>query len=282
MKSIHEIIIEVDKLVPIPQVMNQILAIAEDPDSTMSDIAEVIIYDPIITSSLIKACNSAYYALPRKVNSVKEAIMLLGLNQVIDFVLIKTFSAYMGKEHLGYGLNEGELWRYSVSTALMARDLAERKHASNKQFIFTASLLKDIGKIILDRFVSGAIEEIDDLILSNNYSFREAEEEVIGLDHAELGGIIAEHWNFSPEMTYVIRNHHMTDLSALEDYATSVVYLAEIAAMMTGIGSGTDGLAYRFYESVLEGLEITEDDLQETIALASEHYYDVMKLLAIT
>ncbi|SPD71860.1 putative chemotaxis signal transduction protein [uncultured Desulfobacterium sp.] len=282
MKSIHEIIIEVDRLAPMPQVMNQIMAIAEDPNSTMTDIAEVIIYDPVITGSLIKACNSAYYALPRKVNSVKEAIMLLGLDQVIEFVLIKTISAYLKKGTLGYGLNEGELWRYSVSTALMARDLAARKDASNKQFIFTASLLKDIGKIVLDRFVSGAIEEIEELVLSNSYSFKEAEEEVIGLDHAELGGIIAEKWDFSPELTYVIRNHHMTDLSAMEDYATSVVYLAEIVAMMTGIGSGIDGLAYRFYENVLEGLKITEDDLQETISLASEHYYNVLDLLSIT
>jgi len=282
MPSINDIVNEIDSLAPISQIMHQLLAIAEDPDSSMSDIADVIVYDPIITASLIRTCNSAYFALPRKVDSVQDAIILLGLDKVIDLVMIKSVGEHLKKAQAGYGLHEGELWRYSVTTAIMARDLADRKGGANKQLIFTAALLKDIGKLVLDRFVAGAIEKIDKLIQERKYSFREAEKKVIGLDHAELGGMIAEKWHFSSKMTFIIKNHHMTDLSALEDFETAIVYLAEIAAMMVGIGSGSDGLAYRFHESALERLDVSESELQELIALFCKSYQDVKALLSIT
>lgn len=281
MISIQSIISEIDTLTPISQIMNQVLSLSKDPKSSMSDIADVIVYDPIITASLIKTCNSAYFALPRRVNSVKDAIVLLGLNRVIDLVLIKSVSENLIKAQAGYGLHEGELWRYSVTTAIMARDLAERKRAPDTQLIFTASLLKDIGKIILDRFVAGAIDRIDGLVRDHKYSFHEAEKEVIGLDHAELGGLIAEKWNFSPKMTFIITNHHITDLSALEDFETAIVYLSEIAAMMAGVGSGSDGLAYRFHESALECLKVSEEEFQGIIASFAENYHNVKELLDI-
>ncbi len=281
MISIQSIISEIDTLTPISQIMNQVLSLAKDPKSSMSDIADVIVYDPIITASLIKTCNSAYFALPREVNSVKDAIVLLGLNRVVDLVLIKSVSENLKKAQAGYGLHEGDLWRYSVTTAIMARDLAKRKNASDTQLIFTASLLKDIGKIILDRFVADAIDRIDTLVRDHKYSFHEAEKEVIGLDHAELGGLIAEKWNFSSKMTSIITNHHITDLSALEDFETAIVYLSEIAAMMAGIGGGADGLAYRFHKSALECLSVSEDEFQEIIASFGDSYHDVGELLDI-
>ncbi len=281
MTSIRKIISEIDSLAPISQIMHQVLSLSKDPKRSMSDIADVIVYDPIITASLIKTCNSAYFALPRKVDSVKDAIVLLGLNRVIDLVLIKSVSENLKKAQAGYGLHEGELWRYSVTSAIMARDLAERKRVSDIQLIFTASLLKDIGKIILDRFVAGAIDRIDALVRDQKYSFHEAEKEVIGLDHAELGGLIAEKWNFSPKMTYIIANHHVTDLSALEDFETAIVYLSEIAAMMAGVGGGADGLAYRFHERALKCLKVSEEEFQEIIALFGESFHDVKELLDI-
>ena len=73
----------------------------------------------------------------------------------------------------------------------------------------------------------------------------------------------------------------MTDLSALEDFETCVVYLAEIAAMMAGIGSGSDGLAYRFYGGVLERLDVLENELQEIIAGFGRSCHDVKEMLSI-
>ncbi len=126
--------------------------------------------------------------------------------------------------------------------------------------------MKDIGKVILDRFVADSFRQIDDYIRNEGLSFNEAEKKSIGIDHAELGALVAKKWKLSPKMVYIIKNHHMSDESAKQDFETSVVYLSDTLCMMMGIGGGVDGLAYRFYDDVLKRLNITEIDFQAIMA----------------
>lgn len=281
MSAIKELIKEIDNLKPVPAVVNQIMAAAENPDSSMSDIAEIVLYDPLITANILRMCNSAYYSLPRRVESIQDAITMMGLDQVVDMVLLKSGAANLVKSQDGYGLNEGELWKHAVSSALIARDLAQKKGAVNKQLIFTAALLKDIGKVILDRFVGDSFAKIDSLVKNKGFSFKEAEKKVIGIDHAELGGHVAEMWDFSEKMVSMIKNHHLNDEKAREDLDTQILYVADNVCMMMGIGGGADGLAYRFHKDVLEKLGITPLDLQEIIASFGSEMKRVEDLLKV-
>jgi putative nucleotidyltransferase with HDIG domain len=279
MSAIQELIKEIKSLKPIPQIANQIMEIVEDPKASLSDVADIILFDPIITANLLRTCNSAYFGLPRKVDSVHEAVSMLGLEQIVDLVLLKSGAENLKNRQDGYGLNEGDLWRYSVSSALIARDIAEKKGIAQKQLIFTAALLKDIGKVILDRFVAGAFTNIQEQVQENGLSFMEAEKKVIGVDHAELGGLVASNWQFSEKMIYIIRNHHLADEKAREDINCCIVYLSDILCMMMGIGVGSDGLAYRFHDDVIKSLGFSEKELLELIANFGENMTKVEDLI---
>lgn len=279
MTAIQELIKEIKSLKPIPQITHQIMQIVEDPNASLSDVADIIMFDPIITANILRTVNSAYFALPRRVDSVHDAVSLLGLEQIVDVVLLKSGSENLKKGQEGYGLNEGDLWRYSVSSALLARDIAQRKGSKNKQLVFTAALLKDIGKVILDRFVAGSFEKIQNLVQEKGLSFMEAEKKVIGVDHAELGGLVASNWNFSEKMVHIIRNHHLADEGARQDMDCSIVYLSDILCMMMGIGVGSDGLAYRFHDDVVKSLGFTEKELLEIIADFGENMSKVEHLV---
>ena len=281
MSAIEELIKDIDNLTPIPAVVNQIMAAAEKPDSSMAEIAEIIMYDPSITANILKMCNSAYFNLPRKINSVHDAVTMMGMEQVIDIVLLKSGAENLQTGQKGYGLHEGELWKHAVSSALIARNLAEKKGSQHKQMIFTAALLKDIGKVILDRFISDSYQKINDLVTNKGCSFREAEKKVIGIDHAELGGIIAKMWDFSPKMVFMIRNHHMNNEAAKDDLETQILYVADNVCMMMGIGGGSDGLAYRFHKDVLKKLGISPIDLQSIIASFGEEMQKVEDLIQV-
>ncbi len=281
MSAIEELIKDIDNLTPIPAVVNQIMAAAEKPDSSMAEIAEIIMYDPSITANILKMCNSAYFNLPRKINSVHDAVTMMGMEQVIDIVLLKSGAENLQTGQKGYGLHEGELWKHAVSSALIARNLAEKKGSQHKQMIFTAALLKDIGKVILDRFISDSYQKINDLVKNKGCSFREAEKKVIGIDHAELGGIIAKMWDFSPKMVFMIRNHHMNNEAAKDDLETQILYVADNVCMMMGIGGGSDGLAYRFHKDVLKKLGISPIDLQSIIASFGEEMQKVEDLIQV-
>ena len=182
----------------------------------------------------------------------------------------------------GYDLTEGELWRYSVSSALMAQDLAEKRHLNNISFIFTAALLKDIGKVILNTYVKDSFEAINKAVQDKDLTFIDAEKEVIGIDHAELGARVAEQWNFSPPMVNIIRNHHDPDKATPDDLAIPIVYLADSICMMIGVSVGSDGLAYRYSQDVMDRLHFSDIDLQKTIANFWGKFKDVEELVKLS
>jgi putative nucleotidyltransferase with HDIG domain len=280
MTDIDDIINGIDTLKPIPPVAAQMMALAEDENSSMSDIADLIVHDPSITASLLKICNSAYFGLQRQIESVRDAITLLGLDQIVELILLNGTAENFKDDPDGYGLGEGELWHHAVLSAHVAKVLAEANGwASNKHLIFTAALLKDIGKIIMGRYVAFSYEKINILVHSKGYSFNEAEKEIIGMNHEELGARIGQKWRFGDKLIYMIRNHHMADPTCRSDPETALVYLADIACMMTGFGTGLDGLAYRFYGEALERMNLTEKDLQNAIFDTGEQRLKIEKLL---
>jgi HD-like signal output (HDOD) protein len=149
----------------------------------------------------------------------------------------------------------------------------------HKHLVFTAALVKDMGKLILGRYVAFALEKINILVDSRGYSFNEAEKEVIGMNHEELGALMAKKWRFGEKLAYIIQNHHLSDESARGDTETALVYLADIVCMMMGMNSGVDGLAYRFYGDVLKRMKLTENDLQQVILETSENWEQIERLL---
>ena len=266
MSAIQELIKEIKNLKPIPAVINQILDIVDQPDSSMTQIADVIQYDPAVTASVLRMCNSAFFGLKYPAESIQDAVTLLGIDQIIEIVLVNSGAKVLSKNNKGYGLHEGAMWKYSVSSALIAKQIAKKLGMKNQNTIFTAALLKDIGKIVLDRFVQDSFEKITALVINDNLSFREAEKKIIGVDHTELGGMIAKMWKFSPKMVRIIRHHHLTDAAMVKDKDIAVVYLADCICMMVGIGVGSDGLAYRFNDQVMTELGIKPEDIPKIIA----------------
>ena len=266
MRDIQKVVQGIQSLKPMPQVANKVMQIAQDPNSSMSKIAEIITYDQVLTANLLKTCNSSYFGLTKKVDSVSQAIVYMGVDQVVDLVWMSGGKDNLKKKQSGYDLEEGDLWKYSVSSALIARELAEKRKLENQHLIFTAALVKDIGKVVLGQYVADSFEKIHFLVTKHEYSFREAEKAVIGIDHAELGAAAAEKWGFSKQMVEIIRNHHLPEETVTYDLETSLVYLADTLCMMMGIGVGSDGLAYRFRRDVFEKLGFSDRDIQEVMA----------------
>jgi len=281
MSAIQELIKEIKNLKPIPAVINQILEIVDQPDSSIAQIANIIQYDPAVTASVLRTCNSAFFGLKAPAESIKDAVSLLGIDQILEIVLMKSGARVLSGKQEGYGLHEGAMWKYSVSSALVAKQIAQKLSLKNKNMIFTAALLKDIGKTVLDRFVMNSFEKISALVVNENLSFREAEKQIIGVDHTELGGMIAKMWKFSPKMVKIIRHHHLTDVSMVKDKEITVVYLADCICMMIGIGVGSDGLAYRFNDQAMIELGIEADDISKIIARFALNMQKVEDLLDV-
>lgn len=266
MNTLQQFIREIKNLQPIPAVASRLLTIMDDPDHSMDDIANIIQYDPVITAGVLRTCNSAYFGLRHPAESIRDAVRLLGTDQIIELVLVKSGARVLAGKQDGYGLEKGEMWAYSVSSAVIAREVALRLSLENKNTLFTCALIKDIGKVILEKHVSHSAAQIRDLVNSGAYSFQEAEKKVLGIDHSEIGAMIAKMWKFSPKMVKIIRHHHLSDESMIQDREIAAVYLADCICMMTGFGVGADGLSYRFRDRVMKELGMTADEVSLILA----------------
>ena len=171
----------------------------------------------------------------------------------------------------GYRLKRGDLWKQSIASAMVARSLAERRDLFGLPAIYTAGLLKDIGKIILHEYLGKKWTSLEDFLSIKGGNFIDAEKEHLGIDHAALGGIIAKEWNFSDHMVYMIENHHLTNPDARNDPATATLYLADMVAMMAGTCTGVDRLAYDVYEEIFEDFFLSKDELR-VLMLSYEGY----------
>ena len=282
MRGLDRIIAEIDTLTPISSIGDKIMEITCNPNSSLTELVDVIKYDQSITANLLKICNSSYFGLRKKIVSIKQAVTHLGIDKLAGLVIMGNSADNFKKAQRGYDLNEGELWRYSVSSALIAQDLAEKRHLRDIPLIFTAALLKDIGKVILNTYVEDSFKDIAKIMQKKGLAFIEAEREIIGIDHAELGAKVADNWNFNPAMVNIIRNHHYPDKAPPDDLSIPIVYLADCICMMIGIGVGSDGLAYRYYQAIVDRLHFSDIDLQKTIANFREKLKGVEELIKLS
>jgi HD-like signal output (HDOD) protein len=280
MRTLQELIREIQVLKPIPAVAGQLLAMADRPGTGMEEMAEVIQYDPVITATVIRTCNSAWFGLKNPAESVRDAVAFLGMDQVIEIALMKSCSKALSGTQDGYGLQDGDLWCYSVSSAVIAKTIATRLRLEHRNTLFTASLVKDIGKIILGRYIAESSQQMAALVENEHFSFREAEKQLFGIDHAELGAMIAKLWKFSPRMVTIIRHHHLADPAMVDNQEIAIVYLADCITMMTGLGGGSDGLAYRFRSEAMHRLGISANDLTHIIADFTDDLARVETLLS--
>jgi putative nucleotidyltransferase with HDIG domain len=216
-------------------------------------------------------CNSAYFNLRRQVHSLKEALVLLGFNTLMQIMLNKSFHGVLSRPCQGYDLDTGALWRHSVSCALLTEIVSRRIQREPDSRLFTAGLLHDMGKVVLSAYVRETFEAIKVLVREQGYSFVAAEREVLGIDHAELGGLIAEKWEFPPSIIAAVRYHHTPWLSQ-ENFSELVglTHLANCMALLTGIGGGADGLCYAGDPEIMQQFRLREKDIEKCLVQLSD------------
>ena len=281
MLSLNQLLKESERIEPVPQVIHQLMDLVDDPEVPVSEITELILYEPLVTANLLKLANSSAFGFKRKVDSVHDAVVLLGLKQVVEIVLLNSVTKPLKSAQRGYDLEEGQLWKQSVSCALIASDIAETIDEPAKHIIFTAALLKDIGVIVIDRCMEETMARIRAVMEADGLSLVAAERQELGIDHAQLGGRIAGNWNFSEALVKTIQNHHLTDDITDIPKATAMVYLADSMCSISGINGDLFCGQYPHYDRMCQQLGLSEVDVNRIMSDFYSRKEDIYGLLAI-
>jgi len=268
-----KIISKIRTLPSISGVAVQILKLLDDPDSSAEEVQKILRLDPGLTANILKLTNSAYFGLPNKVGSVRQAVVMLGWKRLVKIVLSTCVNAVMDKPIPGYDLPPGELWRHSVAVSVTAEGLMKELNLEVDDEIFTAALLHDLGKLVMGEFVEEDLAAIRSTA-EKGIPFQMAEREVLGTDHAEIGGMLMKSWSFPPRFVSAVRWHHEPDSAENPSTLIDIVHVANVLCLMLGIGAGIEGLHYQPSASATKRLGLKPKQLEvvasQTLQWANE------------
>ena len=255
----------------------KLLALIDDPEISVARIEKILRQDAGLTANLLKLANSAYFGIPSKVGSVRQAVLLLGLKRLIQMVIASCVSAIMDKPVPGYDLAPGELWRHSLAVTVAAEGLVKELKVDAAEEIFTAALLHDVGKLVLGEFVADDFNKIENA-LSPEVAFETAEDMVLGTNHADIGARILNQWSLPPGIVNAVRWHHDPDSADHSDLMLDIVHVANVLCLMIGIGVGRDGLQHQPSAAVIDRLGLAPEHLEK---VASQTLQWVEELSAV-
>ena len=241
----------------LPVAASQIVGMVEDPDVEINAVVGAIEHDPGLTSNVLRLANSAYFAGPRTIGSVHDAIVRLGMNRVFQLALASAIAPLAGAPVKGYDLPAGDLLTHSIAVAVGAEKLAQTLELRPPPSAFTAALLHDVGKIVLGTFIEVDVKPILALAFEHQVSFEVAEAQVMGISHAEVGAVILEQWNLPASVVDVVRWHHQPEQCPGVPLSVDLVHIADSLATLSGIGAGVDGLNYRPSRESVTRLKVT-------------------------
>ncbi len=229
----------------LPTAATRVLRLLQDPNSGIAEIMTHLESDPALTAEVLRLANSAYFAGPRAIGSLRDAGVLLGGSRLTQIVLATAIFPMARPPLRGYDLPPGKLLQHFVATAIGVEELARELHLHLPPHAFTAGLLSDIGKIVLGSFVEVDVGPIHALAERESLSFEIAEQRVLGIDHAETGAELLAAWGLPDDVANVVRYHHRPDEMPGDRVAVDLVHIADLVSIEAGLGVGIDGLAYR-------------------------------------
>jgi len=275
----EDVIKAVNSFPSISPTASKILPMLNDPNTNVADIENTVRYDPGLTANILKLANSAFFGLPGTISSISQAVAQLGWKRMYQLVIASTVNAVMDKHVPGYDLQRGQLWRHSVAVSVAAEILVKQRRINASDETFTAALLHDIGKVILGEFIQSDLNLID-MAAVQDTSFVEAERDVLGTDHAEVGAWILDHWALPADLVRAVRWHHEPRRAEKPNTILDLVHVADALCLMMGMGIGHEGLQYELCSECTGRLNLCATHLEAVGAETLESVDELTAALA--
>lgn len=227
---------KVDEFPTLPTIFSALSDVIANPHSTAADAAEVISQDQASAAKILKAANSSIYGFRGRINTVTQAIVFIGFEEVRNLIIamsiIDIFKRTKGAEQL----NPVDMWKHSIAVGVLTRLIGNQIGARNIENYFLAGILHDIGKLIFFKFIPDEYQKAVNYAIDNNVSAREAEAEVLGITHTVAGEILAEKWKLPLSIKEAVRYHTSGRVDGSMSKLVSSVHAANIAAVMLELG----------------------------------------------
>jgi HD-like signal output (HDOD) protein len=221
----------------------------------------IIERDPAITAKIMRVSNSAYYGLTQ-VPTIGRAISILGLNVIRSLVVGVAYQQAMAARTSSGQFNKLQFWRHSLGVAAAARIIAKLKMPMKAEELYCAGMMHDIGLLVMDKFCPQDLDRAIKKARMDHVPLCVAEQEVLGFDHAQIGGMVAEKWGLSPLLQHAMKFHHDLDMDDEHRATTAFVAAADYLAHMGGLTNNTPDVGLEMPEWLIDEVGIAEDQFK--------------------
>jgi putative nucleotidyltransferase with HDIG domain len=257
-KTINRVVLDLKSMPTLPGLVSKLSALTEDNKTSAQEMARIVSMDQVLSAKVLKLVNSAFYGFSRRVSTVSNAIILLGGNVVRSLTISSSIFEIMEKNIVG-------LWEHSMGVAVAANVIARELKLPEPEETSTAALLHDIGKVILKIRLEDEYDRVDALVDEKDLTVVEAEQQLLGTTHAEIGEWVAQSWLLPEKLVEPIACHHNVERSLAHRAKTSVIHIADALIKASGFGLSGDDIVPQIQPAAWSKLELTESKLASII-----------------
>jgi HD-like signal output (HDOD) protein len=269
--TIDQILQKMDKMPEPPKASVQAVNMLEDPNVPIAKVAEFISLDECLTSKLLKLSNSAHYGYSGKVATAKEALMRIGTN----IVKCSLYSSMLEMAGFKPNLFFVELWKSALFTAFLAKDVGERLGHPRVDLCFTAGLLCDIGQLMMNEFSTQVYTNLVREVRRSGYDLVQAENQVFGFTHVQVGYKMADVWKLPIVYQNVIRYHHdpLTAHNRVLPDDFKIIMAVHVASNLSPLFGDQTGKDINMEALRQAGLNISRDVMIKTLSQKFDVFY---------
>ena len=260
---------------PIPQVALKIIRMLNEKTIGFNDIAKEIRRDQVISAKLLKLCNSALFGMNRNIDTIERALVILGEKKLLSIILSTSLDLFFPSGTGGYSLCKGGLFKHSLGTALLSQHIARTTKSCAPELAYTAGLLHDIGKVVLDQYVAQIYPHFYRQTQIEGHELVSVEQKVFGIAHTQAGQRLADKWGLPENLADSICAHHQPETSTVDKRLAHVVYVADLIYSQFLTGQEIERLSADNIKSRLEVIGLKADNFPLLIENMTAHLSDL-------
>lgn len=237
--KLDSLVQQISSLPTLPTVIVQVNEKVTNPKTSALDLARTILEDQALTARLLRLVNSPFYGFPRRIATVTEAVTILGFHPVRNLLLTASVVDLMVSDEVPE-FSPTHLWEHSIGVAVAAGLLARYAQHDDREEVFVAGLLHDVGKVVLFRFTTKEFLKVLETARNEDITIRAAEQRLLGFTHDQVGRLLAERWKLPIRLSEAIGCHHRPEVAQVAKREAAIIHAADILARALGLGSGGD------------------------------------------
>lgn len=226
----------VDDLPTIPVVATQVIQMLDNPDVSVEEIADLMLTDQVMTARVMKLINSPVYKPAHEITSLKRALVYLGLRHIRELALTTSVLSAFDADSGAIELNL--FWEHSFGVGMVSKIIAQKVGYADLEKAYIAGIIHDLGEVFLSNYMKGPFQDVLDKITNHDIRLYNAEAEILGTTHCEIGLSIARRWNFPEAYCEVISCHHTPGEASVDPILCAIVNLADLFCTVRELNYG--------------------------------------------